>query len=651
MKNLKLMYGMVSVVFLLVLAVSPFKEYVRDWRVLQNEYNESVDELPFKAEKIRLGLKQIWWKETDKVDRCITCHFNISDKKFVDVEKPFNPHSEMYHDVTKYGCTVCHEGQGLATNFEDAHRPEEFWDKPLLPNRYLESSCAKCHENKLNETPLVNLGEDLIKKFNCAGCHLIPGIEKEFAPSLDGIGTKVLDINWLERWLKNPYNYYTNSRMPNFLLDSSETVILSQFLYSFKKFNNGVELEDLPDGYYEKKDDEDFINKGKKLFRETRCISCHAVDGKGGKLAVDLVKIASKANAKWIYSYILNPKKFQSEVPMPKFGFTSEEAAAITAYFEYEFVDWDAEEPQEETTTSIPDLYSKGVKLFNQYNCGGCHSLNIPEVQINNGPELNNIGSKNLYQIDWGKNEPGNSVYEYIEMKIAMPRTFGEGVRMPYYNIETIELEAVTSKLLTYQKNKIPKEFIVEAGKTKEFNPQGDVGKIFAKYACLECHSVYGQGGKIAPDLRLAGSKMYPGWIKDYFKVPYSLRAIVEERMPKLYISDEETDKLIEYFNTVFISDSLDNLQIELTDNLQSIEEGRTLFSEKYGCDGCHIAEGKGGYVGPPLDEVGRRLKKGWLYTWLTDPRKLEAETIEPVTNMSREEKVFIMSYLYSLGK
>jgi hypothetical protein len=69
------------------------------------------------------------------------------------------------HPMSDFGCTVCHGGQGSATSFTWAsHTPDneadrsrwrhehgwfgnEFWPEPMLPARFAESACLKCHHH------------------------------------------------------------------------------------------------------------------------------------------------------------------------------------------------------------------------------------------------------------------------------------------------------------------------------------------------------------------------------------------------------------------------------------------------------------------------------------------------------------------------
>ena len=114
---------------------------------------------------------------------------------FLDADSP--------HPVEKFGCTICHSGQGSATDFNLAshtpssfHQEEEwhkehqwesnhFWDYPMLSNRFTEAGCLKCHHQvtdlvrygSKNEAAKLSRGFDLVRENGCFGCHEIAGIK------------------------------------------------------------------------------------------------------------------------------------------------------------------------------------------------------------------------------------------------------------------------------------------------------------------------------------------------------------------------------------------------------------------------------------------------------------------------------------------
>ena len=109
------------------------------------------------------------------------------------------------HKKQEMGCTICHEGQGSATEFKWAsHTPndpaearrwrEEYgwfdnhhWVLPMQPHRFVESSCLKCHHEvselepseRYPDPPAPKLmeGYRLVKYYGCFGCHEVNGYD------------------------------------------------------------------------------------------------------------------------------------------------------------------------------------------------------------------------------------------------------------------------------------------------------------------------------------------------------------------------------------------------------------------------------------------------------------------------------------------
>ena len=91
----------------------------------------------------------------------------IDDPRMADPPNPHRVHPKKLlaiHRVEKFGCTVCHQGQGAALNFEEAKAEDYFWDYPLLPAKYTEATCASA------TIPRVAKGS--AEKSRCCGMQL-----------------------------------------------------------------------------------------------------------------------------------------------------------------------------------------------------------------------------------------------------------------------------------------------------------------------------------------------------------------------------------------------------------------------------------------------------------------------------------------------
>lgn len=191
---------------------------------------------------------------------------------FVDAASP--------HPVEKFGCTICHSGQGSSTSFKDASHspsdiateerwaehykwtPNHFWDMPMAPKRFLESSCVKCHhqitdlvrDGSKTEAPKLVKGYNLVRDLGCFGCHEIAGIKsgrrvgpdlrlepdppldvlsaadrakatadplnppgtmRKVGPSLFRVSEKTNE-DWTRHWIKSPRDFRPDTKMPHF---------------------------------------------------------------------------------------------------------------------------------------------------------------------------------------------------------------------------------------------------------------------------------------------------------------------------------------------------------------------------------------------------------------------------------------------------
>ncbi|MDW8223629.1 MAG: hypothetical protein RMJ82_11855, partial [Gemmatales bacterium] len=264
------------------------------------------------------------FKQVQRVDRCASCHTNI-DRLGFDKERLASlqqtklspseiavlcshPRLDLFlgsnspHPVEKFGCTICHSGQGGSTSFNFAyhfpdtgktdgrkleayadkyHRwekehhwhpdlhPNFLWDFPMIPLRFIEASCLKCHHEVMDlkrsdgreEAPKLLKGYRLARELGCFGCHEIsgykagrrvgpdlrlepypppeelppaersyllstlsepPGNLRKVGPGLRLIHTK-LSPDWVERWIRSPRSFRYDTRMPHFFGQHNNT--------------------------------------------------------------------------------------------------------------------------------------------------------------------------------------------------------------------------------------------------------------------------------------------------------------------------------------------------------------------------------------------------------------------------------------------
>ncbi|MFQ5862647.1 MAG: c-type cytochrome [Candidatus Brocadiales bacterium] len=671
-------------------AEGPRREKLEERRKVLSMVYAQIKTRPKEIQQIQLDYFR-------RVDRCVTCHRAIENEAMVGQPEPYGGHPGKFlswHEVQDFGCTICHEGQGLSTDYMNAahesirihgkHRDRP-WPRGVLPRYLLQSSCGKCHLSKnVPYAPLLTKGRELIEKSGCSGCHKIRLFEdlgdddsEKVAPPLDRLGNKV-NRTWLLQWLNNPRDYdpveeFNRPRMPRFDLTKEDILCLAEFLLSSK--DGQALVEPPPEG------DPD---RGGLIFRESRCVTCHTIEGKGGYISPELELITTKVSRKWAYNWLRKTHYFDFKTKMPQFGFTPEQAISVIDHLWYEYEAEPLEPPEgfqeaeEALKLSKKERIARGKVLFLDKGCTGCHPRSDVEPQGRTGRPLEEFALMDEETLEWGevdKSKIEPYVGNWVFLRLRDPRALAPEGKMPHFPLTEAEAVMITVALLSDAGDEIPKEYLVEhekylvGGKSPRYpNPPyplphggihgvsaktikdypespGEFGRIVDKYRCRSCHVVFGNGGWVSTHpLDMEGSQVQRDWLRDYFGLPYSLRPILKERMLNLKMDPQEVDFLTEFFKTVSIDNTISHtLGSTLTE--QEAQQGKTLFEEK-GCGACHIVEGKGGFVGPTLDKVGERLMAGWIYAFLRDPQLYEPWTIQPNYGLSEQEARALTAYL-----
>ena len=126
-----------SLVTVLICVFAVWDEMTPGYRRYQREFRQRVEEQlgPERAAATPVGLQQIWLPAADRVDRCVSCHLGTTWESLQGVERPYTAHPPgplEHHPIEKFGCTLCHGGQGYATELPDAHGWVAHWGEPLL---------------------------------------------------------------------------------------------------------------------------------------------------------------------------------------------------------------------------------------------------------------------------------------------------------------------------------------------------------------------------------------------------------------------------------------------------------------------------------------------------------------------------------------
>jgi mono/diheme cytochrome c family protein len=655
-------FASVSVLLALVAAVAPTKDLFSEWRGYQRKYRQMILSRPDagRLERRRAsGIQQIWIPEQHVVDRCTTCHVALQEASLGDVRKePFRPHPPIPHSLTEFGCVVCHHGQGAATTVQEAHYSSKAWEQPILPARYVESSCGQCHMDVLEGTPQLNMGRRLLARYGCAHCHAITQPDGTLVapvdepPSLEHVAEKTTR-EWLFAWIKNPQAYAASATMPNYRFSDQEAADIASFLVaqSTPSENSRAllpkEVTFPPGG--------DPVQEGTSLYGTLFCASCHAIQNAagnlvGGEMAPELTRVGSKISPDWLLRWLRAPQGYDPKTRMPRYRFDDKQIALLSSFL----LSKKDDDLLANVHLSAPDEASiaRGKKLVRDYGCAACHRINGVTPPESFAPDLSRIGSKPLFQVGFLRGMP-ETLPDYIAGKIHDPRAFGPALKMPTFTLTDMQVEALTTALLAQTERAVsmPPE-LVRSSPHAKYRPGGDAGRLMEDLRCQSCHAINGNGGDMAPDLTLEGSAVKRPWLLDFMKNPNTLRPALIRRMPKFNLSDAEIQSLSDYMLSAYQGSGFDSQALDLSVlNADAAVRGRQLFYEKYACQACHIADYKKdkGYVGPALVGAGDRLSPVWMYRWLKNPSALLPGTAMPNFSLSDAEARDLTAFLVTL--
>jgi mono/diheme cytochrome c family protein len=668
-----------TVLLLGVLAISPIKDFRREWKQYKRSYVKYAQTRPDTKKLLadyRPDIDQIWIPGMNVVDRCTTCHQGITQTSLAGatVPQPYRAHPPVPHNVRDWGCTVCHRGQGAATEVAEAHESTLAWEQPILPTKFIQSSCGTCHQTDLSQTPQLTRGRQLLVELNCQGCHKLPGIERPamLGPDLTSVGTKV-SREWIYKWLKEPrtivdkdgnavvngYETEEEPRMPKFRLDETQLRALSAYL-SVQRAHPLTPYKFDPRVVAAWSKNPELVSQGEVLFKQMFCSTCHSLavtragETKliGGDIGPELTKVGSKVNPDWLVVWLRDPQAYLPHTRMSWYGWSDEDLYKVTQYITTKLSDSDL-------LTNVPQLgpptdqeVELGKRLFQEKGCGSCHSIAGLNPQKDFGPDLSALGAKNASELEFGKAAIPHHLVSYIQAKLQDPTSVNPAARMPQYNWNAADLDAITTALLSMKgaPSTSALQNLVVPKKDASFHPAGSFGEVYERYKCYTCHKFNGFGGDLAPDLTYEGSRAQRQWIVDFLKNPQTLRPTLVLRMPQFNMSDKDAATLADYMSVALQHPDANPVSVdakEFTPTRAAL--GKQLYEVKYQCQACHTIGGTGGYVGPNLNNAGNWLTPAWIEAWLRNPQALVPGTIEPRRQFTDEEIKSLTAYLLTL--
>ena len=344
-----------------------YKDEDREWKDYQRKYAQeeirraASPQQRALAESIPIQIRQILLPDLNRVDRCTTCHLAVDDPSYGGYPQPlaYHPLHEQ-HPVEKFGCTVCHRGQGRATTAADAHGNVPHWDDPMLPLKYIQASCGKCHQATDNPgAPELARGQQVFEDSGCRGCHKLGGIGGLTGPELDKVGARH-SPEWLKEHFLSPATVTPGSAMPPQKFSEPDLDAITLYMLS--------QVGETTPGYYASMKVIPSVAEGQRLFQQKGCIGCHSIAGKGGTTGPALDDVGLRRSPEWMMQHFREPQAVSPGTVMPQFGFTEGEARALT-----DFLVHLREQTVALSLPAVMDPMERGHEVYHNYGCAGCH--------------------------------------------------------------------------------------------------------------------------------------------------------------------------------------------------------------------------------------------------------------------------------------
>ena len=654
---------------------------------IANKIGDIVRDLPildfmapyFKVEQVVLpNIKyNVNFALVPEVDRCMSCHLGIANPDYKDAEQPYttHPNLDLYitssspHAYDEFGCTSCHAGRGRGTDFTSSthtpNSPEQrveweekydwhemhYWLKPMLPVKYSEASCLKCHQDEAHiaQADKLNMGLTLIEKNGCNGCHTIESLKsrRKAGPDLALINEKV-NKDWAAKWIKDPKGFRHNTRMPSFFgqsnnsdaeaIERNDTEIYTIAEYLFQ---DGEKMS--------RKNDQQYMGnaeKGQELFDVVGCRGCHIIEPNPNNMpenhnltnllrehGPNLINLGSKTSAQWVYNWLKDPSSYWHDTRMPNLRLSDEEAKNLTAYLmsstnpEFEAIEsiqlsnealdkialgWLRKMyPEKEAESRLGNMdFDRKIdyvadKSIRYYGCFGCHNIPGYENAKPIGTELTIEGSKPVNKLDFGYiHDLEHTNYAWFTQKLENPRIFDEGkasppedkLRMPNFNFSPEEIEALVTAILSFSEDEVGENLLASHYVRDDMVYEGR--KLIKEYNCQGCHIIDGFGGQIAehysspdyapPNLNTEGAKVQPDWLFKFFLEPSLIRPNLQVRMPSFDLSDEEWNAIIRSFQYYDEQPLAFESDFHVSTSTTKYKAGKKL-EELGACNNCHF--------------------------------------------------------------
>ena len=491
-KNKYLLLASSFTTLLLLTVAASQEQFGKEWRQIQSQGRSEEGPIP-------VQLRQIVNPALGISDRCVSCHVSMaSGEEMVTGSPVLQRHKPVVHEPADFGCTVCHGGQGLATEKADAHGDVDFWPQPMLPPDMSQAGCGTCHAHLgIPNAGTLAASRATFERVLCQACHRVDGRggppprvgralrEREGIPGPDLSRAGIAGYN--PRWYEGHLAKIMDEKVPWASLFApmadADRAAVQTYL------TTRVAAPALIDA--------------KATFLSAGCLGCHRVSGVGGEEGPDLTLVGDKdpgqvdfahvpggrSLANWAVEHFRSPGAVAPGSKMPVLGLTEEQIRKLTFYV------------MSLRRRDLPGSYlpkdrlrvarfgerefaPDGATIFSAF-CAGCHGLDGTGRRSPGMPAFPSVANPDFLS---------RVSDEFVATTVRLGRP---GRRMPAWGaiaggLRPDEISAVVGYLRARSGVAAPSD-LKPARWVKGDAPAGE--RLFASL-CSGCHGAKGQGAE-----------------------------------------------------------------------------------------------------------------------------------------------------------